>query len=314
MKEVGRLLQYDPTGLFCPLGGFHIDPSRKREVVLLSHAHGDHALPGNGMAYTTESTWALLVKRYGDKLKSELRPVQFGRPFELGGVKITFFPAGHILGSAQILLEHDGERYLYTGDFKVQSDPTCEEFHPVKCDYLITETTFADPAYAHPEPESALAPLLEEGVPLVIGAYAVGKAQRITRLLHEMAPHRELHVHPLVAAYHSVYEASGVDLGDWRPYSRKEFLSDSSSILLLPPSVFSRYDRHPGAIRVFATGWKRPYYRHDRLLTISDHADWKDLMKVIEHSEARTIFTLHGDGNLLRDHLSASDRQVVLLS
>jgi putative mRNA 3-end processing factor len=314
MKPIGDLLFYDASGLHCPTGNFHIDPSRKRDVVLLSHAHGDHALPSNGIAYTTEGTWSLLVKRYGSKLKSEFRPVQYGRPFDLGGVRVTFFPAGHILGSAQILLERSGERYLYTGDFKVQPDPTCEEYHPVPCDYLITETTFADPAYAHPLPQDAILPLLEERIPLVIGAYSVGKAQRITRLLHELAPHRVLHVHPQVADYHHVYEEAGVELGNWRPYSRKEFLSDPEAILLLPPSVFSRYDRHPGAIRVFATGWKRPYYRHDRLLTISDHADWNDLMKVIDASGAKTIFTLHGDGQFLRDHLSGSGKEVVLLS
>lgn len=313
MKPIGSLLGFDRGGLHCPPGGFHIDPSRKSAVALISHAHGDHALPNHATVYCTPSTWSIMEHRYGNSLKASFHPVEFGVPFQLGDVRITYYSAGHILGSAQILMEYDGERYLYTGDFKLQEDPTCEGYEIVPCDYLITETTFADPQYSHPDPETALASLLSENAPLVIGAYSVGKAQRITRLLHDLAPERSVHVHPLVSGYHRLYEQAGIQLGGWRHYSRKEFLDDPQGVLLLPPSVFSRYERHHGAIRVFATGWKRSYYRCDRVLPISDHVDWHGLIKVIHDCGAKTIFTLHGNGSLLQQHLSGSGKEVVLL-
>jgi putative mRNA 3-end processing factor len=313
MKAVGRHLHFDRAGLRAADGSFSIDPSRKVPVALVSHAHGDHAIPGHGVVYATRSTWELMKERYSDKLVADFREVEFGRPFRVGPMTITYYPAGHILGSAQILLEQEGVRYLYTGDFKVHDDPTCEPFHHVKCDYLITETTFAHPDYSHPDAGEELASLCDAEGRLVIGAYAVGKAQRITRLLHDYAPGRTVYVHPLIGGYHRVYETAGVHLGEWRPYSRKEFLEDERGVLILPPSVFSRYERHQGAIKVFATGWKRSYYRCDRVLSISDHADWDGLMKVISSSGAHTIFTLHGDGTMLRDRLIGSGPNVELL-
>ena len=313
MKPVGRLFHFTSTGLFCPAQNFFIDPSRKVPVAVISHAHGDHALPGHELIYTTRATRLLMEERFGPKLRADFREVEFGRPFFLGDVKITFFPAGHILGSAQILFEFDGERYLYTGDFKVQHDPTCEKFHPVACDYLITETTFAHPDYSHPSPLDELSNLLNTKSHLVIGAYAVGKAQRITRLIHELAPDRCIHVHPLISGYHRVYEENGVKLGNWQPYSRSRFLEDTSNVLLLPPSVFSRYDRHYGAKKVFATGWKQSFYKCDHVLTISDHADWNDLINVIENCGAHTIFTLHGDGTSVKDKFSGTGKVIEML-
>lgn len=313
MKPIGKLLHFDRSGLHAADGSFSIDPSRKTPVALISHAHGDHALPGHEVVYATRATWELMKERFAKKLTADLREVEFGRPFFIGDVRVTFFPAGHILGSAQLLFEYQEERYLYTGDFKVQHDPTCEPYHAVKCDYLITETTFAHPDYLHPSPHEAIEALCKEHGQLVIGAYAVGKAQRLTRMLHDIAPHRKVYVHPDVSCYHRVYEAAGVGLGTWLPYSRKEFLQHPDSVLILPPAVFSRFDRHDGAIRVFATGWKRSYYRCDKVLSISDHADWNDLIKVIADSGASTIFTLHGDGSLLQDHLKENGPRVELL-
>ncbi len=313
MKPVGTLLLYSANGLYCPAGDFSIDPSRKCPVALISHAHGDHALPGHGLVYATRPTWNLMKSRFKEKLTADFREVEFGRPFFVGGISVTYFPAGHILGSAQILMVHEGQRYLYTGDFKVQHDPTCEPYHSVPCDHLITETTFAHPDFSHPDPLDELRELCEYDHQLVIGAYAVGKAQRITRLLHEMAPHRRVMVHPIISDYHKVYEDAGVNLGDWWPYSRKEFLQDPANILIVPPSVFSRFDRHDRALKVFATGWKRSYYRCDRVLSISDHADWNDLIKVIADCGAKTIFTLHGDGTSLKSHYQLEGPHVELL-
>lgn len=311
MKPVGALLTYDRRGLHA--AGFSIDPLVKKPVALISHAHGDHAIKGHEIVYATRGTWSLMKERYGDSLRSEFREVTYGVPFHINDVKTTFFPAGHILGSAQILMEYQGERYLYTGDFKVQHDSTCEPFQPITCDYLITETTFAHPDFTHPSPDDELRNLCSESLQLVIGAYAVGKAQRITKLLHQIAPHRKVFIHPLITGYHKIYENAGIHLGEWYPYSRREFLSDTSNILVLPPTVFTRYDRHPSALRIFATGWKRSYYHCDRVLSISDHADWQDLINVIATSGAKKIFTLHGDGSHLKEHVKVDGIEIELL-
>ncbi len=313
MKEIAGLLHYDRIGLHALRHGFSIDPSRRSAVALVSHAHGDHAISGHDTVYTTRPTWELMNQRYGSTLKSSFKEVQFTQPFHMGDVTVTFFPAGHMLGSAQILMEYDGKRYLYTGDFKVQPDPTCEPYHPVPCDYLITESTFAFPEHLHPNPSAAIQELAAEPLPLIIGAYALGKAQRITRLIHDTAPYRTIHVHPQIVPFHRTYEEMGVSLGDWLPYSRTAFMRDYQAVLILPPSVFRRFERMSHGLKVFATGWKQSYYRCDRVLSVSDHADWNDLIRVIQESGASTIFTLHGDGSHLKSHLEPLGHRVELL-
>ncbi|MFM2134781.1 MAG: hypothetical protein RL021_181, partial [Bacteroidota bacterium] len=118
MRSAGPHLVHDRSGLHASDGSFSIDPSRKYPVALISHAHGDHALPGHGTIFATRPTWELMKERFAGKLTADLREVEFGRPFRLGSLTVTFFPAGHILGSAQILLENEEGRTLYTGDFK----------------------------------------------------------------------------------------------------------------------------------------------------------------------------------------------------
>ncbi len=306
MEGVNNFISLTKAGLYCIPGDFYLDPKRIVHTAVISHAHGDHAVPNNTNVYCTKGTRELMAMRYNASARSVFHLKDYREVFEIGGVKISFHPAGHILGSAQILLEYANERYLYTGDFKLQDDSSCEAFEFVECDHLITETTFADPTYDHPEPVAEIRSLNEFEQNVVIGAYAVGKAQRITKLLSDHCPEKKVYVHNGVAAFHKVYEDHSRSLGNWMPYRRQEFLDGKNAIYILPPSHFARYSRNKSVLKIFATGWKRSYYSCDRILRISDHADWKDVLTLVKKTKTKQVYTVHGDGSHLIHHLRDS--------
>ncbi|REJ82391.1 MAG: exonuclease [Bacteroidetes bacterium] len=314
VTTVNNFLTYTKTGLYCRAGDFFLDPKKPVLKALISHAHGDHAVPNNKKVYCTLGTRLLINQRFNASAASEIHAFQYGESFNLNGVKITFHPAGHILGSAQILMEHEGERYLYTGDFKLQQDESCEAFQYVECDHLITETTFASPDYSHPDPVEEIRKIMQSQSRVLIGAYAVGKAQRITQLLTKNCPDREVFIHPGIVQYHKIYERENLPLGNWRVYRRGDFLSSERGVYILPPTDFSRYSRANDIYKMFATGWKRSFYKCDGLLSISDHADWNDLLYMIKKSGARNVYTLHGDGNQLKEYLDSSEINVSILN
>ncbi len=303
MAGVNDFISFTKTGLYCIPGDFFLDPKKIVPVAVISHAHGDHAVPNTAQVYCTRGTRELMGMRYNASIRSQFHIREFREVFIINGVKISFYPAGHILGSAQVLLEYENERYLYTGDFKLQDDNSCEAFEFVECDHLITETTFADPEYQHPEPVSEIIQLNETDQNVVIGAYAVGKAQRITKLLSDHCPDKKVYVHNGVAAFHRVYEEHNRSLGNWLPYRRQEFLDSSNAVYILPPSHFARYSRNKEVLRIFATGWKRSYYSCDRILRISDHADWQDVLTLVQKTKTKNVYTVHGDGSHLIKHL-----------
>lgn len=310
---VNNFITKTKTGLYCYAGDFYLDPTKSVHRALISHAHGDHAVPNNGEVYCTAPTKSFMDFRHGMKLFTRFTNVEYRTPFFLNDVKITFYPAGHMLGSAQILMEYSGERYLYTGDFKIQADKSCETFEFVKCDHLITETTFASPQYDHPDPVGELKQLADENVNVVIGAYAIGKAQRISRIITESFPKIPVYIHPEIIPFNNIYSKHGFDLGDWRPYRRAEFKEEERSFYIVSPSQFKRFSRNKNVLKVFATGWKQSYFECDRVLSISDHADWNGLLELIEKSSPSKIYTVHGDGTLLKEHFKNSKIEVEIL-
>jgi putative mRNA 3-end processing factor len=247
-----------------------------------------------------------MVHRHGENKNTNFVVVEYGQKFILGDVTVTFHPAGHILGSAQILLEYNGERYLYTGDFKTQDDDSCEAFECIECDHLITETTFASPEYNHPDPVTEIKSIADTSRHVVIGAYSLGKAQRVTRLLTDIFPDANVYVHPELEMYHRIYENHGVALGNWKSYRRDDFHNSEKGFFIVPPSYFRNYALQPNVLSVFATGWKRSFYRCDRVLRISDHADWNGVLNVVTNSKAKKVYTVHGNGRLLKEHLKES--------
>ncbi|MCS6877800.1 MAG: ligase-associated DNA damage response exonuclease [Geminicoccaceae bacterium] len=303
-------LEPRPEGLFVRPGGFFLDPLRAVARAVISHGHGDHARPGHGEAIATPETCAILEARYGREAFGRLRPLPLETPIELGEVSLWFAPAGHVLGSAQIVLEHRGTRVVWSGDYKRRPDPTCAPFRLVPCDLWITEATFGLPVFRHPPAEGEIAELLRarEANPeraIVVGAYGLGKAQRLIALLRRAGYDRPIFLHGALLPLCALYERLGVRLGPLSPATttergriRRELAGE---IVLAPPSALAdRWIRRlPDPLLAFASGWMRIKQRAKRRgvelpLVISDHADWDELLATCGEVGAEEIWITHG--------------------
>jgi putative mRNA 3-end processing factor len=208
-----------PEGLFCEPGGFFIDPLRPVDQAVITHGHSDHARPGHRAVLATPDTLAIMRVRMGEGRAGETQqPLGYHEPLTIGGVNLTLVPAGHVLGAAQIVLEWQGSRAVVSGDYKRQRDPTCAPFEPVECDVFVTEATFGFPVFRHPPPEHEIAKLLKSLALFperthVIGAYSLGKSQRVMALLREAGWDGPIYIHGALAALCALYEARGVRLG-----------------------------------------------------------------------------------------------------
>lgn len=291
-------------GYYCAYGDFYIDPLYPVQQAVVSHAHGDHASPGHQAIYCTEATAAFMQIRYAKQALSSYQVKDFEQKFHLNGVDIFFYPAGHILGSAQILMIYQGVRYLYTGDYKLQEDNTCEPIKIVEADVLITETTFADPNVKHPDPKEEILKLAVASN-IMLGCYSLGKAQRITALLNQYLPEKEILVHHSMLAFHRIYDKFNEIPMKYELYNRKSMKGDEKNkVYLIPPLTFNSYRRAKNVLRVFASGWARLQASNDLSLYLSDHVDWEDILTFVKQVKPRAIWTLHGDGRQLHAHLS----------
>lgn len=293
------------SGLYCAAGDFYLDPQKPVLKAVISHAHGDHAVGGNNTIYCTPATTAIMQLRLNKNAGKIFIDAVYKIPFWLNNVRITFLPAGHIMGSAQILLEHNNIRYLYTGDYKLQADVTCEPIEIVAADVLITESTFADPAIAHPDPVTEVCKLNENRHNVLLGAYALGKAQRITSLLSEYCTGRKVLVHHSILPIHRLYEKYGFSVGAYEPYNRKLMKEPGKGyVYIVPPMTFNHYFKAKNVVRVFASGWKKLQHQNDLELLISDHVDWNDVLKMVEMVNPKEIWTVHGNGNSLKEYFA----------
>ena len=299
------LLTLTPAGLCCPPGGFHIDPVRPVARALITHGHSDHARPGHGAVLATAETLDLMRLRYGDDFAGSVQPIRYGEPLGLDGVTVTFHPAGHVLGSAQILIAAGGLRVVASGDYKDVADPTCAPFEPVRCDVFITEATFGLPVFHHGDPSAEIAKLLRSVALFperahLIGAYSLGKAQRVIALLRAAGYERPVYLHGAVAAL-TRYYAERMGLGELalvRDSGREEL---AGAIVICPPAALNdRWSRRFGdSVTAFASGWMRIRARARQRgielpLVISDHADWDGLTAVIAATRAPEIWVTHG--------------------
>jgi len=292
----------DTNGLYCKYGQFYIDPRQPVKTAIISHAHADHAIAGNNKVYCTEATSAFMQLRYGKNAAKEFNIVCYDNSFKTGDVQITFIPAGHMLGSAQILMEYQGTKYLYTGDYKLQSDATCEPLEWVKADVLITESTFANPEVIHPDPIEEIKKLNYIKSNILLGAYGLGKSQRLIKLITEHAPRKTILVHHKIMPLNVIYEKMGFSLGKYQLYSRKLMKNQQEYVYIVPPFTFDSYIRAVGVKRLFASGWKNLQVNQNDTLFISDHVDWNDILLTIEKTQPKQVWTLHGDGNYLKKH------------
>jgi putative mRNA 3-end processing factor len=252
-------IQPGPDGIFVKPANAWIDPSKAKPLALVTHGHADHAYPGHARVCATRETLAIMELRHGGVAGSHMA---YGETVDVNGVAVSFHPAGHFLGSAQILLEYRGERVVVTGDYKRAADPTCVPFEPVACDVLITEATFALPVFRHPrireEIEKLLAVRAENPArAILVGAYALGKAQRVIAELRRAGYRAPIYLHGAMEKMCALYEAHGVALGDLRPATIAPDVDFAGAIVICPPSALhDRWTRRfPDPILAMASGW-----------------------------------------------------------
>ena len=299
-------LSFNINGLYCKYGDFYLDPKQPVAVAVISHAHADHAVSGNTNVYCTEATAAFMQLRYGKNAAKVFNVAAYNNSFNVGDVKITFISAGHMLGSAQVLMEHDGIRYLYTGDYKLQPDATCEPIEWVETDVLITESTFADPNIIHPDPIAEIQKLNDIKINILLGAYGLGKSQRLIKMINEHAPNKKILIHHRIMPINGIYEKLGYSPGKYEIYSRRLMKNQDEYIYIVPPFTFDSYINAKGVKRLFASGWKNLQVNNNDTLFISDHVDWNDILLAIEHTNPKEVWTLHGNGAHLKKHFGDS--------
>lgn len=293
----------DDIGYYCRYGDFYIDAMYPAAKNIISHAHGDHATNGHRLMYATAETFAFMRNKFRKMSEDTMQIVVFDDKFEIGGVHIRLFPAGHILGSAQILMEYKGVRYLYTGDYKLQEDVTCEPIVVTQADVLITESTFAHPNIIHPDFKKEILKLKNRPSNIMLGCYTLGKAQRLTALINELMPEREVLVHHKMYPVHKLYDQLGCAELRYTLYNRKALKDGSTNkIYLVPPLTFNSYFKAKNVLKAFASGWERLQQQNDIELYISDHVDWNDILWYVEQVNPQQIWTIHGDGRALKKH------------
>jgi putative mRNA 3-end processing factor len=298
-------LKPDTAGLCCALGGFHIDPTRAVPRAIITHGHSDHARPGHGAVLATPETIAIMRARLGPEAAGSFQELHYGAPLGIGGTTVRLAPAGHILGSAQVVIEHRGQRAVISGDYKRRPDPTAAPFELVRCDLFVTEATFALPVFRHEPDAREIGRLLAslEAFPErthLVGAYGLGKTQRLIALLRAAGYDRPIWLHGAHKAMCDLYGELGVDLGDLA------LVSDATTklpgeIVLCPPSALKdRWTRRlSDPVTAFASGWMRVrararQYGVELPLVISDHVDWPELIATIAETEAEEIWVTHG--------------------
>ncbi|MEZ2334937.1 MBL fold metallo-hydrolase [Mucilaginibacter sp. RCC_168] len=297
-------VQIDEKGLYCKYGDFYLDPKLPAKTAVITHGHADHAVSGNYDVYCTRATASVMQLRYDRTAAKVFNIVGFNEPFTIGKVTITLIPAGHMLGSAQVLMEYEGTRYLYTGDYKLQPDDTCEPIEWVTTDVLITESTFADPEVIHPDPVAEIQKINSIKTNILLGAYGLGKSQRLINLISTHAPQKKILVHHRIMPINAIYQKMGIVLGPHQIYGRKLMKVQDEFVYIVPPFTFDSYIRATGVTRLFASGWKNLQVNQRDTLFISDHVDWNDILETIARTQPKQIWTLHGDGRHLKAHFN----------
>ena len=298
------VLTFTPRGIYCAAGDFYIDPWRPVDRALITHGHADHARPGHRIYLASCAAAPVIRHRLGN---ITLETIEFGEMRQIGGARVSFHPAGHVPGSAQIRVEVNGEVWVASGDYKTEIDGLSEPFEPVKCHAFITECTFGLPVFTwQPQPRVAAelndwwATSVAAGRTPVLGAYSLGKAQRLLKMLNpDIGP---ILTHGAVEATNQILRAQGLSLPDTVQVTPDTNPKDHpGAILVAPPSaVESAWSRRFGALSTgFASGWMRlrGVRRNrgvERGFIISDHADWTGLNDAIAATEAERVFVTHG--------------------
>jgi putative mRNA 3-end processing factor len=301
-----RWLKPTPAGLYCEPGGFHVDPREPVELAIVTHGHADHARTGHGATLSTPETAAIMALRYGKDHAARIETASYGRATKVGDVTVTLLPAGHILGSAQVVIDYDGVRAIVSGDFKRRRDPTCAPFEPMPCDLFITEATFGLPVFRHPTDAHEIGRLLASMALApershLVGVYPLGKCQRVMCLLREAGYEKPIYLHGALQALTDLYTSLGVATGPSAPIGDLPKDALKGALVLCPPSAIAdRWSRRlPDPVTAVASGWMQVRARARQLgaelpLTISDHADWDELLQTVADVQAPEVGVTHG--------------------
>jgi len=299
------------SGVCCRPGGFHIDPTQPVAKALITHGHSDHARAGHGAVLATQETLDVMRLRYGDAFAGSTQAVSYGESLDLDGARVSFHPAGHVLGSAQIRVEYKGLRVVASGDYKDVSDPTCVPFELVPCDVFITEATFGLPVFRHPDAGHEVSKLLHSVALFperahLIGAYSLGKAQRIMAMLRAAGYGEPIYIHGALEKITQYYQTRGIALGQIELVRDVDKAKLAGQVVICPPSAMSEpwSRRFPDPVAAFASGWMRVRARARQRgvtfpLVISDHADWDGLTATITATGASEIWVTHGQEDAL---------------
>lgn len=297
-------LQPHPEGIYVAPADVWIDPSRPKAAALITHGHADHARAGHGRVLATRETLGIMHVRYGEQAGGQA--IGYGETLRLGDVSVRFVPAGHVLGSAQIVLEYQGQRIVVSGDYKRRPDPTCVAFEPVPCDVFVTEATFGLPVFRHPDTPGEIARITgalaaEPDRCVLVGAYALGKAQRVIGELRAAGHDAPIYLHGAVEKLCALYESFGVALGDLRPAAGMKAAEMKGHVVIAPPSALAdRWSRRlPDPVTAMASGWMRVRQRARQRgvelpLIISDHADWDELTATVRELAPGEVWVTHG--------------------
>ena len=299
MKWINENLYISPINTY-------IDPSKPVENAIITHGHADHAKPGHKNVLATKETINIMKIRYGENCAQNFQELKLNKTLKIDDVEITFYPAGHILGSVQVLAEYKGEKINFTGDYKTKNDKTCENFEPVRCHTLVTEATFGLPVFQHPNEHNEIKKLLRSlelfpNRPHIVGVYALGKAQRIIGLLRQQKYDKEVFIHGALEKLCNYYVEEKIFLGKLLKTNLKDKKEYQGQIILAPPSaiknVWSRKFEDP--IICQASGWMSIKQRAKQSLVelpliISDHADWNELTQYIKLTGAENVYVTHG--------------------
>jgi putative mRNA 3-end processing factor len=300
-----------PVGLYCAPGDFFVDPARAVDRAVITHGHADHARPGHAHVLATPETLAIMRARLGEgRAGTAQQPASPGETIAHKGVGIRLVPAGHVLGSAQVVLDWAGQRAVVSGDYKRRADTTCAPFEPVRCDTFVTEATFALPVFRHPDPAQEVARLLASLALFpdrahLVGVYALGKAQRLIALLRQAGWDRPIYAHGALLTLCALYERLGVALGEIRPVPPPGRRGAGGllpgEIVLAPPSAEATpwARRLADPVSAAASGWMRVRQRAkargvELPLIISDHADWDELLATATEVAASQVWITHG--------------------
>jgi putative mRNA 3-end processing factor len=315
-----------PSGLYCEPGRFFVDPSGAVDRAIITHGHSDHARPGHRHVLATAETIAVMKLRLGAGAGHALQALPLGERVRIGDVDVSLHPAGHILGSAQVLLQYKGARALVSGDYKRRADPTAAAFELVPCDLFITEATFGLPVFRHEPDDREIGRLLASLSAFperthLVGAYGLGKAQRLLALLRRAGYDRPIFLHGALEKMCALYRDLGIDLGPLQLVAETDRATLAGEIVLAPPSALAdRWSRRlADPVTAFASGWMRVRARARQRgvelpLVISDHADWPELMQTIAETGAEEIWVTHGREDAVVHAVTAMGRRARALA